>query len=231
MSSHILLLEDDLELTRLIVDCLSAEGYAVTYAHTAARASQLLHQQNFDLVICDVMLPGKSGFCFVEEARASFTGPILFMTAQVSMKQQLYGFELGAQDYLLKPIDPRLLLAKLKVFLSQEKPQSQASVESTELVQHNLRLDIHTKTSWLGDTRLELTTAESRLLEALLQQFGKVVTRDWLFQHHLGKFYDGSDRTMDGRASRLRKKLQAIDPAWNVVISWGEGYYLAYTPT
>jgi len=228
MSWHILLLEDDLELTRLIVDCLSAEGYVVVYAHTAARAAQLLHQQNFDLVICDVMLPGKSGFCFVEDVRSSFTGPILFMTAQVSLKQQLYGFELGAQDYLLKPIDPRLLLAKLKVFLPQEKPQFQPN---TELVQHNLRLDAHTKTSWLGDTRLELTTAESRLLEALLQQFGKVVTRDWLFQHHLGKFYDGSDRTMDGRASRLRKKLQAIDPAWNVVISWGEGYYLAYTPT
>lgn len=228
MSAHILLLEDDLELTRLIVDCLSAEGYAVTYAHTAARAAQLLHQQNFDLVLCDVMLPGKSGFCFVEEARASFAGPILFMTAQVSLKQQLYGFELGAQDYLLKPIDPRLLLAKLKVFLSQEKLQFQLS---TELVQHNLRLDHMTKISWLDHTRLELTTAECRLLEALLQQFGKVVTRDWLFQHHLGKLYDGSDRTMDGRASRLRKKLQAIDPAWNVVISWGEGYYLAYTPT
>lgn len=228
MSAHILLLEDDLELTRLIVDCLSAEGYAVTYAHTAARAAQLLHQQNFELVLCDVMLPGKSGFCFVEEVRASFAGPILFMTAQVSLKQQLYGFELGAQDYLLKPIDPRLLLAKLKVFLSPEKLQSQPS---TELVQHNLRLDLNTKISWLDDTRLELTTAEGRLLEALLQQSGKVVTRDWLFQHQLGKFYDGSDRTMDGRASRLRKKLQAIDPAWNVVIAWGEGYYLAYTPT
>lgn len=231
MSAHILLLEDDLELTRLIVDCLSAEGYVVTYAHTAARAAQLLHQQSFDLVICDVMLPGKSGFCFVEEVRASFTGPILFMTAQVSLKQQLYGFELGAQDYLLKPIEPRLLLAKLKVFLSQEKPQFQANTKSTELVQHNLKLDIHAKTVWLGATRLDLTTAECRLLEALMQQSGKVVTRDWLFQHHLGKVYDGQDRTMDGRASRLRKKLQAVDPAWNVVISWGEGYYLAYTPT
>lgn len=228
MNKHILLLEDDLELTRLIVDCLSSEGYAVTYAYNATRAAQLFHQQSFDLVICDVTLPGKSGFSFVEEIRDNFAGPILFMTAQVSLKQQLYGFELGAQDYLLKPIDPRLLLAKLNVFLAQDKTPTQLN---SEMIQHNLRLDSKAKTVSLAGTRLELTTAEFRLLDALMQQCGEVVSRDWLFQHHLGKVYDGIDRTMDGRVSRLRKKLQAIDPAWNIVISWGEGYYLAYTPT
>jgi DNA-binding response OmpR family regulator len=227
MSKHILLLEDDLELTRLIVDCLSPEGYMVSYAYNAARAAQLFHQQSFDLVICDVMLPGKSGFSFVEEIRDSFSGPILFMTAQVSLKQQLYGFELGAQDYLLKPIDPRLLLAKLKVFLAQDQTPVQLNCE---LVQHNLRLDPKTRAAYLAGIRLELTTAESRLLEALMRHYGEVVSRDWLFQRHLGRVYDGIDRTMDGRVSRLRRKLQAIDPAWNIVISWGEGYYLAYTP-
>ncbi|MBZ9611456.1 response regulator transcription factor [Rheinheimera maricola] len=228
MSKHILLLEDDLELARLMQDCMSAEGYSVSHAYTAARATQLVHQQLFDLVICDVMLPGKSGFSFVEDIRDSFAGPILFMTAQNSLKQQLYGFELGAQDYLLKPIDPRLLLAKIKVFLT---PDHAALPLNTQYEQLNLKLDCTTKAAWLDDVPLDLTTAEFRLLEALMQRYGAVVSRDWLFQNHLGRDYDGTDRTMDGRVSRLRKKLQAVDPAWNIVISWGEGYYLAYKPT
>lgn len=227
MSQRILLVEDDLELARLISSCLTAEGYTVSHAYTANRALHLFNQQEFQLIICDVMLPGKSGFCLVETIRDQFSGPILFMTAQSALKQQLYGFELGAQDYLLKPLDPRVLLAKVKVFLNTEKPQQNAI---TQLLQYNLKLNIEAKAAWLNNTRLELTTAEFRLLEALLSQFGQVVSREWLFQHQLGRDYDGIDRTMDGRASRLRKKLQAVDPEWNVVISWGKGYYLAYTP-
>ena len=225
MSFHILLLENDNALARLTKEFLQQEGYVVSCANQAHRAKLLLEQQQIDLLLCDVMLPGISGFDFVATIREQYQGPILFMTAQTQMQHQLKGFALGAQDYLVKPVDPRLLLAKIQVFL----PKANAIVEqSHDLAFFNLRIDSQSRVATLAGSPLQLTNAEYKLLKALCEQFGKVVSRDWLFQQHLGRDYDGLDRTMDGRASRLRKKLQAIDPAWNVVTAWGEGYYLSY---
>ncbi|QSX37691.1 response regulator transcription factor [Shewanella sedimentimangrovi] len=225
MSAHILLLEDDPELTRLIKLCLENEGYMVSTCANANRAEFILQQQQVDLLICDVMLPGRSGFDFVSEIRSQTQCPILFMTAKTSLQNQLHGLSLGAQDYLLKPIDPRLLLAKIKVFLG--RPQ-QTETPQSHYSQFNLSLNALTRRAELNGQLLELTTAEFQLLEALLAHFGTVVSREFLFQRLLGRSYDGMARTMDGRASRLRKKLQAIDDKWNVQTSWGEGYYLSY---
>lgn len=225
MTRHILLLEDDLELSRLIKDFLQREGMVVTSCTQAHRAQMLMGEQQFDLLLCDVNLPGKNGFEFVAEVRGLFHGPILFITAQTELSSQLKGFALGAQDYLLKPINPPLLLAKIQVFFQLSHSPSQ---EPQQWSQHNLQLDVQAKTAVLAGTVLQLTSAEFKLLSALMAQFGKVVSREWLFQQHLGREYDGVDRTMDGRASRLRKKLQVQDPLWNIHTSWGEGYFLAY---
>ncbi len=225
MKPHLLLLEDDAALARLTCQLLQQEGYSVTWCSNAERARAQLCSQHFDLLLCDVLLPGSSGFDFVRDIRASFTGPVLFMTAQTQLKHQLQGFALGAQDYLLKPLDPRLLLAKLQVFLG---PLQTSSAAPEQLRWHNLQLDLQHRTVRLNDQPLDLSGAEFKLLAALAAHPGKVVSRDWLFQQHLGRTYDGIDRTMDGRASRLRRKLQAADPAWNVVTAWGEGYYLSY---
>lgn len=225
MSHHILLLEDDAGLARLTVDLLQQEGYVVTWCSNALRARQLLNEQQVDLVLCDVMLPGMNGFDFVSQIRSQFRGPVLFMTAQTKLQHQLHGLELGAQDYLVKPVDPRLLLAKIRVFLPKV---AESATRVSCYSQHNLTLDITNKTVTLAGQPLDLTSAELKLLTALMAQFGKVVSRDWLFQQQLGRAYDGVDRTMDGRASRLRKKLQAIDLRWNVVTAWGEGYYLSF---
>ncbi|ALZ77294.1 response regulator transcription factor [Rheinheimera sp. F8] len=225
MAHHILLLEDDHGLARLTSALLTQEGYHITWCTHAHRAEQLLCEQKFDLLLCDVLLPGSSGFDFVKSIRSQYQGPVLFMTAQTQLKHQLYGFELGAQDYLLKPLEPQLLLAKLRVFL----PAPQVEDQSASFIDlYNLQLDLHSRTAILAGEPLELTSAEFKLLAALAGQFGKVVSRNLLFQQHLGRAYDGIDRTMDGRASRLRKKLQSRDLAWNVVTAWGEGYYLSY---
>lgn len=227
MPPHILLLEDDAALARLTCQLLQQEGYSVSWCTNAERARAQLANQHFDLLLCDVLLPGSSGFDFVREIRSSFSGPVLFMTAQTQIKHQLQGFALGAQDYLLKPIDPRLLLAKLQVFLGPVSPVPAEPV-TEQLHWHNLQLDLKFRTARLGDRPLDLSGSEFKLLAALAVHPGKVVSRNWLFQQHLGRNYDGIDRTMDGRASRLRRKLQAADPAWNVVTAWGEGYYLSY---
>lgn len=225
MSAHILLLEDDMELTRLIKLCLENEGYLVTCCANANRAEFVLKQKQVDLMICDVMLPGRSGFDLVADIREQTQCPILFMTAKTAIQHQLYGLSLGAQDYLLKPVEPRLLLAKIKVFLAKKAPQV---TMPAKLERFNLSLNCQTRQAEIAGQKLDLTTAEFQLLEALLEQFGSVVSREWLFQRHLGRSYDGIARTMDGRASRLRKKLQALDNKWNVLTSWGDGYYLSY---
>lgn len=227
MNPHILLLEDDAALARLTCQLLQQEGYNVTWCTNAERARGQLASQHFDLLLCDVLLPGSSGFDFVREIRSSFNGPVLFMTAQTQLKHQLKGFALGAQDYLLKPLDPRLLLAKLQVFLGAVGP-AQSEPVSQQLNWHNLQLDLQHRTARLAGKQLDLSGSEFKLLAALAAHPGKVVSRNWLFQQLLGRNYDGIDRTMDGRASRLRRKLQAADPAWNIVTSWGEGYYLSY---
>lgn len=222
---HVLLVEDDIELARLIKSYLSQHNITVTVCNHVQRANQTLLQQNVDLLLCDINLPGKNGFDFVKDIRMQFKGPILFLTAKTEIKYQLQGFELGAQDYLLKPIDPSLLLAKIKVFDGFVTTTTH-TIDITS--QHNLSIELKSKVVTIDSTIISLTKAEYLLLVALLQQFGQVVSREWLFQHHLGRDYDGIDRTMDGRASRLRKKLQAVDKRWNVVTSWGEGYFLSF---
>lgn len=227
MSFHILLLEDDVALARLTKEFLQQQGYVVSLASHSQKAQLLLKQQQIDLLLCDVMLPGQSGFEFVAQIRQSYPGPILFMTAQTQLQHQLTGLGLGAQDYLLKPLDPRLLLAKIQVFLPKETTKLQADT-TTECRQFNLLLDSQCRSVTLAGQTLPLTHAEFMLLQTLLKNFGKIVSRNWLFREQLGREYDGMDRTMDGRVSRLRKKLQAVDPKWNIVTAWGEGYYLSY---
>lgn len=225
MSRQLLFIEDDHALARLVQDFLQAEGYKVTLSAHALKAKKMLQEQQFDLILCDVMLPGTSGFELISQIRAGFSGPILFMTAQTQLNAQLKGLQLGAQDYLLKPVDPRLLLAKIKIFL----PDIVVPVPKQQVIQQlNLSLDRLNKTVTLSNQKLTLTNAELMLLEALMDNYGTVVSREWLFREQLFRDYDGIDRTMDGRASRLRKKLQQIDPHWTVQHSWGLGYSLIY---
>ncbi|MBU1437178.1 MAG: response regulator transcription factor, partial [Gammaproteobacteria bacterium] len=168
MTSQLLLIEDDLELARLVADFLQGEGYGVTTCGNALKAKKLLLAQRFDLIVCDVMLPGSSGFDLVRQIRQQFKGPILFMTAQTSVGAQLQGLELGAQDYLLKPLDPCILLAKIKVFLSAVEAHETATL----LKNHNLVVDRISGQVSIAGQDISLTNAELQLLLALLDSYG-----------------------------------------------------------
>ncbi len=181
---HLLLVEDDQELARLVADYLHSEGYTVVSCSNTLKAKKLLATQGFDLMICDVMLPGSSGFELVQQIRSQFKGPILFMTAQTTVTAQLQGLELGAQDYLLKPIDPRLLLAKIRVFLPL--PQQQP-VANPLLQQDNLRIDRLSGHVSLAGQPLNLTNAELQLLITLLEHFPLAVCRERLFREQLNR--------------------------------------------
>ena len=225
---HLLLIEDDMELSRLVVDFLQSEGYQVSSCSNAQRAKKLVLSQGFDLIVCDVMLPGSSGFDLVRQIRQQFKGPILFMTAQTSVGSVLQGLELGAQDYLLKPLDPRILLAKIRIFLPLQPSGGELQAQ---LKQHNLCVDRVSGRVLLAGQDICLTNAELQLLTTLLDHYGIAVSRERLFREQLNREYDGIDRTMDGRASRLRKKLQAVDERWNVQVVWGRGYRISCAET
>lgn len=225
MNAHILLIEDDLELAKLVEDFLQHEGYQVTHCGNALKARKVLLAQGFDLIVCDVMLPGSNGFDLVRQIRQQFKGPILFMTAVTSVAAQLEGLQLGAQDYLLKPLDPRILLAKIRIFLSEAHS---AQTTGDVLQQGNLHIDKRSATVSVAGEEISLTDAELQLLITLTENYAVVVSRERLFREQLGREYDGADRTFDGRASRLRKKLQAADNKWNIRNIWGKGYCIIY---
>lgn len=225
---HLLLIEDDIELAKLVVDFLQSQGYLVSSCGNAQKAKKMLLAQAFDLIVCDVMLPGSSGFDLVKQIRQQFKGPILFMTAQTSVGSVLQGLELGAQDYLLKPLDPRILLAKIRIFLA---PTQSGHDTQPLLKQHNLTVDRVSGKVILAGQEICLTNAELQLLITLLDNYGVAVSRERLFREQLTREYDGVDRTMDGRASRLRRKLQTVDERWNVQVVWGKGYRISCAET
>ncbi|MBB1269678.1 response regulator transcription factor [Shewanella sp. SR44-3] len=218
---HILVVEDDISLAEWISDYLLDHGYEVTVASQGDYALEMIADELPDLVLLDVMIPVKNGFDVCKEARAFYSGPILFMTACVEDGDEIQGLEMGADDYLTKPIRPQVLLARIKALLrraSDEEPKQQ-------LVFGALVLNATAKTVTVHQQAVGLNDNEFDVLWLLALQAGTVVSRIDLVSQLRGIEYDGLDRSVDIRVSRLRKKLQeAQDQPYKVKTIRGKGY-------
>ncbi|MBL8512064.1 MAG: response regulator [Betaproteobacteria bacterium] len=206
---RILLIEDDVELARLTADYLSKHDVVVNIEHRGDRALARIAVDHPDLIVLDVMLPGKDGFSICRELRASGNQtPIIMLTAREEDFDQVLGLELGADDYLTKPVEPRLLYAHIKAILRRIASPEKLPVQNSERLQFG-RLSIHhtSREVRLGDVPMELTTAEFDLLWMLASNAGRVLSRNEILKDLRGLEYDGIDRSIDSRISRLRRKL------------------------
>ena len=213
MKTRILLVEDDERLADLTAEYLRKNDFEVTIEGRGDTAEARIINDDPELVILDIMLPGKDGFEVCRAVRSKYKGVILMLTARDEDLDQILGLELGADDYIAKPVQPRLLLARIKALLRRAPNASGASEdsaesnESAELSFGNFSISQATRSTHLGDETIDLTTAEFDLLWLLARHAGSILSRDDLLQELRGIGFDGLDRSIDARISRLRRKL------------------------
>ncbi|WP_263768857.1 winged helix-turn-helix domain-containing protein [Propionivibrio soli] len=212
MKTRILLVEDDERLADLTAVYLRKNDFEVATEIRGDIAETRILKEDPDLVILDIMLPGKDGFEVCRAVRDKYKGVILMLTARDEDLDQILGLELGADDYIAKPVQPRLLLARIKALLRRAPGTSgvdsdEVPGETQELEFGSFRISQATRSAMLGNESVDLTTAEFDLLWLLACHAGSVLSRDDLLQQLRGIGFDGLDRSIDARISRLRRKL------------------------
>ncbi len=206
IEAHLLLVEDDPKLASLVQEYLQKNGLRVDIETRGDRAAERILREQPDLVLLDIMLPGADGFTICRTVRPSYDGPIVMLTARDEDLDELLGLELGADDYISKPVQPRLLLARIRAVMRRYgNPPNVAS--SGRIRCGDLEIDNSCREAKLNDVKLSLTTAEFDLLWLLASNAGQVLSRDDILRNVRGIGYDGSDRSIDLRISRLRRKL------------------------
>lgn len=220
--AHIFVVEDDTRLAELVRDYLTQSGFTVTHEPRGDRAVDGILAAEPDLVILDLMLPGEDGLSICRRLRPAFSGPVLMLTARGDEIDQVVGLEMGADDYVAKPVSPRLLLARIRALLRRGAPVEASRVECGSLV-----VDLGARSATIDGEAVDLTSSEFDLLWVLATHAGRPVSREELVRELRGIQYDGVDRSIDVRVSQLRRKL-ATDPRHSDRIKTvrGVGYQL-----
>jgi len=203
----IFIVEDDLELSTMLAAYLREHGFATETEARGDRAVGRILAANPAVVVLDVMLPGKDGLAVCREVRGSYRGSILMLTALGTEVDEVTGLELGADDYLAKPIRPRVLLARVRALL-RRAAAANASPDDGRVRVGELTLDPTTREASFRGRPLELTSGELDLLLVLAAQAGQVVSRKALYQQLKGAAHEDFDRSVDLMVSRLRQKLR-----------------------
>lgn len=222
---QILLVEDDLRLANLIAEYLTGQGYKVHVETSGLKVARMTADICPDLIILDIGLPGKNGLQICQDIRSDYQGPIMFLTARTDNAEQIQGLESGADDYVLKPVEPQLLLARIKALLRRYGSDAGASQQEINL--GNLHINLKLRTASRSGEAINLSSHEFDLLVTFAKHAGQVLSREYLFSRVYSRPYDGLDRTIDVRISQLRKKLgETTDAAHIIKTIWGRGYIL-----
>lgn len=217
----ILVVEDQKEIRELISKYLLQEGYEVVAATQGFEALEVFENQDIHLILLDVMMPGISGFEVLNEIRKVSDVPVIMLTAKQEEIDRLKGFELGVDDYVVKPFSPRELMKRIQVFLRR------IYHESDEIIYQFQNLKLYSKSLKLlkDNQEIELTAAEFKVLAALMKNKGQILSRDQLIEQAFGGEYEGYDRNIDSFIKRIRQKIE--DDSKNpkmLVTKYGAGY-------
>lgn len=225
----ILLVEDDIRLAKLVQEYMAQQGLHIEVEHNGSVALERIKTENPDLVILDIMLPGMDGLEICRKVRPQFTGPIMMLTAKDEDIDQVVGLELGADDYVTKPVQPRVLLARIRALLRRQHTNGVANGADTmppDILEFgSLKINSGAQEVTYHDEEIDCTTNEFKLLWLLAKHAGQVLSRDDILESVRGIGYDGLDRSVDVRVSRLRKKLgDDANHPYKIKTVWGKGY-------
>lgn len=218
---RVLIVDDDVQLCRLLAERLGTEGFTIEVVHEGARGLERALSMEHALIVLDLMLPGMAGLDVLRRLRKQSPVPVLILTARGEDAERIQGLELGADDYVPKPFNPRELIARIRAILRR----TTGVVASTgPLVLGDLRLDPAAREVYLNEEALNLTSVEFTLLEALVRDAGHVLTREQLTETVLGRKLGPFDRVIDVHVSNLRKKLGAAQHGQRIKAVRGSGY-------
>ena len=221
--TSVLLVEDDVRLSELVSRYLQTSGMRVTAVARGDLVLDLVRQSPPDVIILDLGLPGEDGFAVCRQLRPAYTHPILILTARDSDIDHVLGLELGADDYVIKPVEPRVLLARINALLRR----SRATVEGASQMLRfgRLVINVASHSVVLDGQPIDLSRNEFELLAHPAAHAGKIQSRDALFRSLYNREYDGMDRMLDIRVSRLRRKLgEDAENSERIKTIWGAGY-------
>jgi two-component system, OmpR family, response regulator CpxR len=206
--NKVLIIDDDEELCELVSEYLTVEGFEVTAVHDGESGLQLARKEIHDLVILDVMLPKKNGFDVLRELRPDSKIPVLMLTARGEDMERIVGLEIGADDYLPKPFNPRELVARLRAILRRVQISNEnENTASDRITIDDLDISISGRSAKVNGDELQLTAVEFDLLAALMREAGKIVKKEDLSVRVLERKLSPFDRSLDMHVSNLRKKL------------------------
>lgn len=230
MGHTILLVEDDREISSLTQELLAREGFTTQLAENGGALDELLPQANPDLILLDLMLPGEDGLSICRRLRANSNIPIIMVTAKGDDIDRIIGLEVGADDYIAKPFNPRELIARIRAVLRRAVPAALGiPVASTRRLRFGeFILDVDSHRLFRGAEEIELSTGDFDLLVVLLEHPMRVLSRDQLMDLTKGRSWEAFDRSIDVALSRLRRKIEP-DPAKPSLIKTirNAGYMLA----
>ena len=221
---HILLVDDDTELSELLKEYLSQEGFKVSCCYDGVSGLENAYNHNIDLILLDVMMPNLNGFEVLKALGNQFTTPILMLTAKGDDADRILGLELGADDYLAKPFQHRELLARIKAIFRRIKICQQSKPESQSTSANNVILNHASRQVTCHQQIVELTGTEYQILNLLVQHAGEIVSKDKISEQVLGRRLTPFDRSIDMHVSNIRRKLLPYSPDDKFKTIRGAGY-------
>ncbi|WP_333796089.1 response regulator transcription factor [Rheinheimera sp.] len=226
MTPKILLIDDDHELSQLVIDYLTLDGFHLDRAADGPAGLQLAQSGQYQLILLDVMLPGLDGLSLLRQLRQSSYCPVLMLTARGDDIDRIVGLELGADDYLAKPFNPRELSARVRAILRRvELAQQPAAPQQHNLLElNNVQLNRQNRQVHCAGSPVVLTATEFQLLDYLMSHAGSVITKEDLSKEVLGRTLQLYDRSLDVHISNIRKKLSVADAGEKIQTLRGSGY-------